>query len=855
MKRAVLLIVALVMLLAVFLVLPASATQYSGTCGEGVTWNYDATTKTLTISGQGRMDDYPATADDSHMAPWYVYRDEITTVIIDSGVTYIGDYAFTRCSALTDVTIADTVTELGGGVFFSAKGLRQIVIPESVTKMGKWTFSSCSSLENVVLPRYIDEIPECTFDSCSNLQDVVMPDNLKTIGEKAFTACTSLENMRIPDGVETIETHAFSDCTNLIGVAIPASVQLLEGLVFNGCYRLLEVVFLGSVPNRGLDTLDKTYLMIYYPADDSSWSQLRGSYWDRSHFWIPVEDPAQVQLQEYGGPIGGRCGENTVWRLDDGVLTVSGTGTVDGASWDGYQAEVRSAFFEEGITNVPDGALMGGKQLTSVSMADSVTRIGSGAFNHCPALCDIRMPKKLVQIGDYAFSYSHLVTSISLYDGLESIGANAFEDCEGLTQITFPKTLKEIGDNAFRFCEALKEIVFLGDAPQIAENAFAQVRGFAYYPRGNSTWTRDARASYGAYSLQWSAGNGNGTSCGDNLSWKYQDGTLIFTGTGRMEDYSASRVAPWRSKADKVTKVIIPEGVTYIGRQAFREMNNLEEVILPDSVSRMGQEAFAFCTALAEIDLPKNLTQIDAWCFSGCSNLRSIVIPDKVRQIGEGAFWGCTQLEKVTLGASVEKLDKDTFSCCFELKEVTFLGDAPVIQSCIFDECEATVYYPAGNTTWDGVANKNYSGEMTWVPKCLVVHVFGEWEQIQAPTQESVGKEQRVCPYCGLDEVRDIPKSPATPSAPPDDKIPEETVPTTKPNPQPTVPQPTLPQGTENTELDSTKPGNTEPKSTTDDEPSGSKNVWWIVVIAVSVLAGGGVTVAVYWSKRRSKTE
>ena len=83
----------------------------SGTCGENLTWVLDSE-GTLTISGTGEMEDYylPGHGKDS---PWYVHHDMLQAVMIQDGVTSVGDCAFYNCSSLTSVSISDSVTSLG----------------------------------------------------------------------------------------------------------------------------------------------------------------------------------------------------------------------------------------------------------------------------------------------------------------------------------------------------------------------------------------------------------------------------------------------------------------------------------------------------------------------------------------------------------------------------------------------------------------------------------------------------------------------------------------------------------------------------------------------------------------------
>ena len=116
----------------------------SGSCGENVTWTLTAD-GTLTISGTGAMTDYTY---DSR-SPWYSCRTYIKRVVMQQGVTSIGDHAFWDCSGLTSVTIPDGVTSIGGDAFSGCTALTSVTIPGSVTSIDGYAFSGCDSLTDV----------------------------------------------------------------------------------------------------------------------------------------------------------------------------------------------------------------------------------------------------------------------------------------------------------------------------------------------------------------------------------------------------------------------------------------------------------------------------------------------------------------------------------------------------------------------------------------------------------------------------------------------------------------------------------------------------------------------------------
>lgn len=105
----------------------------SGTCGDNLMWTLDEY-NTLTISGVGGMKDYSS----ENSAPWYNYRNAIQTVLIENGITNIGDYAFNNCISLSALSIASSVINIGFASFYQCSSLTTAVIPDGVTSIGEY---------------------------------------------------------------------------------------------------------------------------------------------------------------------------------------------------------------------------------------------------------------------------------------------------------------------------------------------------------------------------------------------------------------------------------------------------------------------------------------------------------------------------------------------------------------------------------------------------------------------------------------------------------------------------------------------------------------------------------------------
>ena len=162
---------------------------------------------------------------------------------------------------------------------------------------------------------------------------------------------------------------------------------------------------------------------------------------------------------------------------------------------------------------------------------------------------------------------------------------------------------------------------------------------------------------------------------GDNLTWQLtDDGVLTISGSGKMADYSTSDPAPWYSERTRITSVVLTDGVTSIGYNAFFDCSSLTSVTIPDGVSTIGSRAFYGCSGLKAFTIPDGVSSISEYTFGHCTGLTSFSIPEGVTSIGNGAFYGCSGLTSVSIPTSVTSIGGDVFTDCSSLTAATFAG-------------------------------------------------------------------------------------------------------------------------------------------------------------------------------------
>ena len=211
-KRSACLLLVLILIVGILpLTTFAASTVKSGTCGDNLTWKFDSN-GVLTISGTGNMYSYNSYGNE---APWKSVKYQIKEIVIKSGVTSIGNYAFLGCSSATKVTLPDTITKIGERCFFLCEGLRTVEIPYGVKTIPTSAFNGCSSMTSIIIPETVQSFGQSAFEDCSSLEYFIIPDGVREISHSMFWGCSGLEYVQIPASVTEIDTFAFHECGNL----------------------------------------------------------------------------------------------------------------------------------------------------------------------------------------------------------------------------------------------------------------------------------------------------------------------------------------------------------------------------------------------------------------------------------------------------------------------------------------------------------------------------------------------------------------------------------------------------------------------------------------------------------------
>jgi len=176
--------------------------------------------------------------------------------------------------------------------------------------------------------------------------------------------------------------------------------------------------------------------------------------------------------------LNGTCGEHLTWTLNNGTLTISGTGEMkdynSGASmpWYNERSSITNIIIEDGVTSIESYAFYDSQNLRSITIPNSVNYIADDVFWLCTSLTEITLPNNITTISKYLFYQCYKLNNVIIPDNVTSIEHNAFGNCKSLTNIVIPDSVTSIGTYAFDGCSELKSIVLPKQLKTIPQQLF-----------------------------------------------------------------------------------------------------------------------------------------------------------------------------------------------------------------------------------------------------------------------------------------------------------------------------------------------------------------------------------------------
>ena len=221
--------------------------------GDGLKYTFDESTGVFTVTGNGDMYDFRDTDwFNNKKTPWSGIKDKIKTVVIEEGVTGIGEYAFYNCKNLTTVKLSSTVKSIRGS------GVTGGYVPSNQASYG--AFRDCVSLKNIEFPEGLETIGKVAFRGCTSLESVVLPNSLVSIGDGAFINCSSLASVTIGDNLTQLSTECFYNCDKLANIKWGKSLKKInDWSLFNTRFVHLEIP--QEIESIGVRSLANCYFL------------------------------------------------------------------------------------------------------------------------------------------------------------------------------------------------------------------------------------------------------------------------------------------------------------------------------------------------------------------------------------------------------------------------------------------------------------------------------------------------------------------------------------------------------------------------------------------------------------------
>ncbi len=477
-KRKLISFILCMFLLASIIPLNTLATDIkaTGTCGDNLAWTL-TTGGTLTISGEGTMDDYDYDYEwDEPTAPWYSKINTMSDIriIVEDGVTSIGAYAFYYCDNISEVVLSDSVESIGESAFHYCEGLKKLTLGKNTNYFGTNAFAGCyeiesiytSDLENwckkqfetagasplqgsgvygvdttlyfnniaytdIVIPESITEIPKYCFRRFTQMQSVELHEGITKIGDEAFEDC-KLEEITIPNSVIELGNNIFYNCSLLSDVNLPENITAITQGMFRACTSLVTI----DIPDTVKEIANAAF------TDCTSLTSLE---YPKS---LEVLGSSAFQgctsLKNAILPEGLEIIEHSVYRECSNLETV----------------EVPNS-----VTSFGAMAFYNCKNLLAANIPEGITQLPNQLFSGCNKLNEIILPDTLTQLNNYALSGT-AITSIDIPDNVTTLGDGVFSGCTNLEEIIIPESITSIGTSVFLRSSKISSVYWEGSMTQ-----------------------------------------------------------------------------------------------------------------------------------------------------------------------------------------------------------------------------------------------------------------------------------------------------------------------------------------------------------------------------------------------------
>lgn len=609
---------------------------------EEITLTYDKDSNTVTITGSGTL-----TVND--LNKWSTA--EINTyglkVKIGKGINITDGQIFNDCSTAFYYMTSFEVDS--GNPYLSS--LNGILYNKDKTKLIRFPDRHTTASYDVVectVASTVKEIAPYSFAS-TGVTDVNLPSGLETIGDRAFYNATKLVDITIPDSVKTIGTGAFKNCSKMTKATLPEGLEPIPQECFSGCKKLESVNIPDSVTKISYGAFTNCALKEINISKNLTVISIPG--------YTFAGCPAAVTV-DADNPSYSADSLGALYNKDKSLLL--------------HCPNFEKAFTFDISCGIEQYAFSSCSNLTDVTFSFAIKKIPFGAFRNCSSLKITTVPDTVRMIDSVAFS-GCAMTNFYLPDSVEYLGDSVFERTP-LTHFEFNDKIDTFKD-IFPICKNLRTVVLGKGIKKIESGALGGTSKIdtIYYRGSKSDWEKinvtDVASALKNIKIVYNYGQTSGV-CGDNLTWSLQPDLFQITveGSGDMYSYDNAEDFAWSSTADDVTGVVIGNGVTSVGKNAFNGFPYLNEVLLGSTVARIDSLAFANCGDLMTVAITtEGDTEIEYDAFDG-HNEKFLLICDEKNTAAQ-AFALDNEMPLVTVSYDEEK------------KVINFKGTLTVFES------------------------------------------------------------------------------------------------------------------------------------------------------------------------------
>lgn len=573
----------------------------------------------------------------------------LRTVSLGDGLLQIGDRAFFQCGLLNNIQFSNKSSLQNIDAYaFSETGIEDLVLPSGVVSIGEYAFSKSSALKSVDLPDtlmdlgmnafkgtpyyqqqvdknedfiYIDDWLVQVSETLKKTISVIDVNTFKPltagIAEQVFMGAPKLGRVALAKSVRVLGSSAFAYCNSLWKISTEGLVEIGDYAFFS-CEKLQQLYFNEGLKRIGIGAFYKCINVINNALDPKGLLpnsvQSIGTYaFKDTGLWQDGENNNGVV---YAG--NWVVGYNPDQMFTTTVVLDEGTRGIADYAFFGAPIMNISGVASSSLRYIGKGAFMYCQDLGSIDLGSKITRVEDYTFYACDTLFQVSLSQSLTYIGDYAFAGCERLYNVDRDNDLPKsqlsyIGKNAFSGCTNLASFNFGRYVEYIGEKAFYKCENLKEIA-------IPEKV-TEIKDYTFY-RCSTLETVDF---------------------GKNLE---VIGKYAFSGCNALRSLEVSGK------------------ISTVSDYSFYKCQGLQTLNLGDSVKSIGEFAFYGATELGILNLSSNVESVGSYAFASCGTLSSVLISESTR-FDANAFYGCQMLTIYTEATQLPEKWNDYFNSSY----------------------------------------------------------------------------------------------------------------------------------------------------------------------------------------------